>query len=152
MWWRARTGDADLNRAAMYEVVASGRVVGLLAYRDERPVGWLSVGRRADFPLLSASRRYGGGQDAPGTWAITCFSVPSRERGTGVGSALLDSAIRWARDAGASWLEAYPNRKPDYMGKLESYLARGFEIVREAPPRTVVRLAFHAGDSKALTG
>jgi len=62
MWWRARTGDADLNRAAMYEVVANGRVVGLLAYRDERPVGWVSVGRRADFPLLSASRRYGGGQ------------------------------------------------------------------------------------------
>jgi GNAT superfamily N-acetyltransferase len=142
MWWRQRTGDAGKNKEAMRSLVRAGDEPGLLAYADDVPVGWVSVGRREQFGQLMRSPQYKPRDDDHDVFAIVCFYVDPRSQRSGVGSALLDSAIEWARDRGATAIEAYPNPNPDFMGRLEAFEQRGFSRTRLAGKRSVVRLAF----------
>jgi hypothetical protein len=41
---------------------------------------------------------------------------------------------------GATVIEAYPNFKPDFMGRLEAFERRGFIRTRSAGKRSIVRL------------
>ena len=141
MWWRQRTGAAERNREAMRALVADGREPGLLAYEDGRAVGWASVAPREEFGQLVRSRQYGPNDGESGVWSIVCFYVDPRAKRTGVAGELLDAAIKFARDRGASVVEAYPNRRGDYMGRLEAFERRGFRRTRDAGKRVVVRLS-----------
>ena len=67
-WWRqtsnefstgVRDGGAG-NRALMHAVVEAGSEPGLLAYRDGKPVGWISVAPRPQFGRVLRSRRIAG--------------------------------------------------------------------------------------------
>ena len=141
MWWRQRTGDAAKNKQAMQSLVAEGSEPGLLAYADGVPVGWVSLGRREHFGQLMRSPRYKPADDDPDVFAIVCFYVDPRWKRSGVAGALLDSAVEWARQRGATAVEAYPNLNPDFMGRLEAFERRGFSRERTAGKRIVVRLA-----------
>ena len=141
MWWREKTGDADGNQRAMRGLVDGGAEPGLLAYADGSPVGWVSVSPREDFTRLMRSRQYGPRDVDRGVFAIVCFYVDPRWKRRGVGSRLLDAAIEFARDRGAAALEAYPNVKPDYMGRRDAFESRGFAPARTAGTRTVLRLS-----------
>lgn len=128
---------------------------GLVAFDGDRAVGWVSLGPRADFERIVRSRVIPTIDDRP-VWSIVCFAVSSTARGRGVGRALLDAAIDYARDRGAPALEAYPVRigddeaiHPDaaFTGTLPMFRRAGFEVVAErasAPSssnqRVVVRL------------
>ncbi len=46
--------------------------------------------------------------DARPVWSIVCFVVGRAARGQGVATALLAAAVAYARDHGATMLEAYP--------------------------------------------
>ncbi len=140
MWWRARTGDAAENKQAMQSLVAAGAEPGLLAYAGGHPVGWVSVGRREQFGQLMRSPQYKPRDSDPNVFAIVCFYVDPRSKRAGVATALLDAAVDWARRAGASAVEAYPNLKPDFMGRLDAFERRGFSQTRVAGKRMVVRL------------
>ena len=70
-------------------------------------VGWVSVGPRGDYERLAHSRVLAPVDDKP-VWSIVCFVVGRQARGQGVATALLDAAIDYARDHGATTLEAYP--------------------------------------------
>lgn len=137
--WRDSYRTPDANRAVLKEHVDDGRRPGLLAYRDGRAVGWVSVGPRDDFPALVRSRAYRPDDDAD-VFLISCFYVHWSERKSGIALRLLDAAIDHARERGAAIIEAYPGDPPDYKGHLDWYLSRGFEPVRTAGKRTVVRL------------
>ena len=116
-------------------------------------VGWVSLGPRADFERLARSTILAPVDDVP-VWSIVCFVVGRRERGQGIGRALLDSAIEHARANGATTLEAYPvdtggGRLPSaniYKGTLSMFERAGFRVValRQATassaPRPIVRL------------
>jgi GNAT superfamily N-acetyltransferase len=141
MWWRQRTGDATKNKKAMRSVVGRGDVPGLLAYANDVPVGWISVGRREQFAQLMRSPRYKPRDDDHNVFAIVCFYVDPRSKGSGVAGALLDAAVEWARRRGANAIEAYPNVNPDFMGSLEAFERRGFARTRVAGKRSIVRLA-----------
>ncbi len=84
-----------------------GRAPGLVAYDGEEAIGWVSVGPREDYERLAYSRVLAPIDDTP-VWSIVCFVVGRRSRRQGVANALLDSAIEYARDHGATTLEAYP--------------------------------------------
>ncbi|MGZ8437898.1 MAG: GNAT family N-acetyltransferase [Candidatus Limnocylindrales bacterium] len=92
--------------------------------------------------------------DTP-VWSIVCFVVSRRARGRGIARALLAAGIAYARDHGATTLEAYPaevaegQRIPSanvYRGTRSMFEAAGFEVVarRQAPgaaaARPIVRL------------
>jgi GNAT superfamily N-acetyltransferase len=139
MWWRHRTGDRDANKQAMGTIVAEGRRPGLIAYRDGRPVGWVAVAPREEHGQLYRSPSYRPTDDDEGVFSITCFYVAWPEKRQGVATQLLSAAVDDAYERGAATVEAYPKDPPDYMGSLDLYHRAGFQPVREAGPRTVMR-------------
>ena len=59
------THAADQNRQALHDqlddpaVRAGDELAGLLAYRDDEPVGWLQLGPRTRFPRVTGNHRAG---------------------------------------------------------------------------------------------
>ena len=151
MYYRKSGGSGGLgrgkaNKRAMKALVDGGTVPGLIAYRDRRPVGWISLGPRKDYARLERSRVMKRVDEKP-VWSIVCFFVDSKERGQGITRALLRGAIDYARSNGATLLEAYPIDKkarshPDFMwfGAKSLYDHAGFrEVARRKETRPVVR-------------
>jgi ribosomal protein S18 acetylase RimI-like enzyme len=149
-WSNATPTD---NRALLAELATSCPAPGLVAYRGDRVVGWVSLGPRADYERLAHSKILAPLDDRP-VWSIVCFVVGRRERGQGIARGLLASAIEHVRANGATTLEAYPTdtggaRLPSanvYKGTLSMFERAGFTVVarRQATatstPRPIVRL------------
>jgi GNAT superfamily N-acetyltransferase len=158
-WWRQTSAEFGRgiedhgagNRSLMHEIVEAGSEPGLLAYRDGRPIGWVSVAPRPQFGRLLRSRRIGPAPEeaADGAvWSVVCFWIPRAERGKGVASDLLKGAISHARERGARQLEAYPvdtssGRHPAanlFTGTLAMFRREGFvEVDRPRGAQLVVR-------------
>ena len=150
------SGSAAANRTVLERAVdstsAERRAPGLVAYRDGEAVGWVSLGPREDYTRLVHSRVLTPVDDRP-VWSIVCFVVGRRARGSGVASALLDAAIDYAREHGATLMEAYPietdgGRVPAahaYKGTVGMFERAGFETVarrqfnRTTPVRPIMR-------------
>lgn len=139
MWWRKRTGDGAKNKRNMRALVHGGHETGLLAYEDDRAVGWVSVAPREEYGQLTGSRVYGPKEEEEGIWSIVCFYVDPRAKKQGVATALLEAAVEHAFSRGAAAVEAYPHTRGDYMGTPEAFERLGFEPVREAGTRVIVR-------------
>lgn len=114
MWWRVPMGGktweaakGEPNRRAFRELVQSGAASGVLAFEHDAPVGWCSVGPRAAFPRLERSKALARDW-GEATWSLNCLFVPARQRGRGVATALVKSAVDQARARGAGEIEAYP--------------------------------------------
>lgn len=161
-WYRVRNADfskgsgerhREIFESAVVDGEAVGRAPGLLAYDDAGPIGWVSVGPRSDYERLTHSRALAPVDDAP-VWSIVCFVVARRSRGQGVARALLDAAVAYARDHGATMLEAYPvdvaegeriDSASVYRGTLAMFERAGFEVVARRlsqgakAPRPIVR-------------
>lgn len=150
---RAKDASPATNRAVLTERTERGPAPGLLAYRDGRVVGWVSLGPRDRFVKLAFSTVLAPIDDRP-VWSIVCFVVDRRERGKGLARALLDAAVDHARANGATTLEAYPadvggGRIPSpvaYKGTLSMFERAGFAVVtvrhasKTSSPRPIVRL------------
>ncbi len=164
-FWRSsgfsgsRTEQLEANRNRLQAQAAGSLAPGLVALADDgTAVGWVSLGPREDFERLERSRVRPRVDDVP-VWSIVCFAVSKRARRHGVGSALLDGAIEFAREHGAPALEAYPvdtsTGKPTgptlYSGTLSTFLRAGFRVVRQVDStratviRSIVRLDLDAG-------
>lgn len=75
------------------------------------------------------------------TWpALDCFAVSPAARGRGIGHALLESTVEFARERGAEALEAYPvvvdegeGILPEsaFTGTLPMFERAGFRVVAE---------------------
>ncbi len=143
-----RDASAAENRAALRAQVGSAPPPGVIAYREEEPVGWCAIGPKHDYPRLLASRTSGG--DVPGAWSLSCFVVRVGHRRQGVARALLVGAVELARAENAECVEAYPvdvsarksvSSAELYHGPLSLFLDAGFtEVRRPSPGRPVVRL------------
>jgi GNAT superfamily N-acetyltransferase len=152
MWWRLAGRDygrhTSAERKALFAgIVAEGRAPGLLAYEDGRPVGWCAVAPRAEFPRFDRSRYWKPIDDAP-VWSINCFYVAAGQRGRGIATHLLGAAVDYARERGATILEAYPKDvgarvapSSAYTGTVAMFRAAGFtEVARRHPERPIMRL------------
>ena len=140
----------DENRAVLTEATERGPAPGLVAYRDGRAIGWVSLGPRDRFVKLG-TRAYGGATEPAGgeVWSIVCFVIARRVRGKGLGGVLLEAAIEHARAHGATMLEAYPvdtggaHIPPPqaYKGTMAMFERAGFVEVarRRASARVIER-------------
>jgi GNAT superfamily N-acetyltransferase len=130
----------------MKSLVDAGGVPGLIAYEDDRPVGWISLGPREDYEKLARSPVMKPVDDRP-VWSIVCFFVDQKARGRGVSEALLRAAVDHARSRGATLLEGYPVDKPGrsqsdflWFGAKRIFDRAGFrEVARRTPTRPVMR-------------
>jgi GNAT superfamily N-acetyltransferase len=126
---------------------------GLIAYVDDQPAGWTRVGRRAAFPGVTGNKALARvlTADSAGAWWVTCFVVGRHYRRSGVGAALLEAAVEFARQHGATAVEGHPvdvaalkaaRVAPSalYTGTKAMFAAAGFaEVARTYPTRPVMR-------------
>jgi GNAT superfamily N-acetyltransferase len=138
---------------------------GLIAYRDDEPVGWCGLGPRLAMPRLVHSRTIPVVDDLP-VWSIGCFKIRVGYRRQGVARALLAAAIEHARKQGAPALEAYPidpeGRRVDvgfgYVGFTSMFEAQGFRRVTRTDahsagrPRWLMRLDLESGQDAPARG
>jgi GNAT superfamily N-acetyltransferase len=141
MYWRVTGKEfekrtAKQNKADLQQIVASGRVPGLLAYAGDKAVGWCCVAPREEFPRFTPRARVYKPIDDQPVWSIVCFYIHAEHRGQGISKALLRYAISFAAERGAPMLEAYPRVVEEqvsesliYTGTLPMFLDAGFEEV-----------------------
>jgi GNAT superfamily N-acetyltransferase len=144
MKWRMSSTEfkestREERAAGLNALVGDGAQVGLLAYLDDRPVGWASLAPRGAFEGLRRSRTLPAVDDS--TWVILCFYVVAGFRGRGVQHALLEAAVTEASAAGADELVGYPvpsdAKLYRYMGSVDVFTDAGFE---ESRPKGSKRL------------
>jgi GNAT superfamily N-acetyltransferase len=147
------TSNAAVNRGRLEALTRDGPPPGLVAYLGDRAVGWVSLAERERYDRLTTAKVLAKVDDRP-VWSIVCFVVSRKHRGAGVAAALLDAAVTFARERGATTLEAYPadtggHRIPAanaFQGTLSMFEKAGFEVVavRQSPQakhaRPIVRL------------
>ncbi len=146
MAWRATKEELkDTSSAArekqMLSRVDAGVPVGLVGYAGGEPVAWVSIAPRDTY------QRLGGPESQPGEsiWSLACMYMRRQLRRQGQARAMIEAAIDYAEDQGATVVEAYPvdPESPSYrfMGFVGSYEALGFvEVGRTGTRRHVVRL------------
>lgn len=129
---------------------------GLLAYLDGEPAGWVAVEPRTSYPRLQRVRTVWSGRDEDkddeGVWAVTCFVVRRAFRGHGLCYALAAATPAFARERGATAIEAYPMiTEPGkeiiwnelYRGSRQIFAEAGFtEVSRPSKRRVVMRIDF----------
>jgi len=157
-YWRMSSGEygrstLEQRRRALNEQLSETPPAGMLAYVERVPAGWCGFGPRERIERLVRSRTIPKVDDVP-VWAIYCFTVRVGYRRQGVARALLDGLIDYAREQGATALEAYPVESDGarihgtaaYVGTLGMFEAAGFRRVLETDarsdrrPRWLVRL------------
>jgi GNAT superfamily N-acetyltransferase len=148
-YWAEHKGAP--NRRSFRKLVEAGRAAGILAFEGRTPVGWCSLGPRADFAYLARARKLPPPPDGD-CWSVTCFFIKAGYRRSGVAGKLLDAAINFARRNGASALEGYPSvpkaageKIADafaHTGVPKLFEAAGFEMTAKAGARNVYRLSF----------
>ena len=148
------SGPAPDNRQALrQEITHAATAPGLIAYVGDHPVGWTRVGPRSAFPRVGGNRSLARVlTDDPGAWWVTCFAIDSRHRRSGVASALLEAAVTFARDHGATAVQGHPvdvaalratrvSGSALYTGTMAMFVAAGFsEVARTFPTRPVMQL------------
>ncbi|HET9091355.1 MAG TPA: GNAT family N-acetyltransferase [Acidimicrobiales bacterium] len=145
---------ADRRGALRSEVERATVAPGLIAYADGEPAGWTRVGPRASLPGVTGNRALARvlGGDPASTWWVACFAVRPRHRRMGVASALLEAAVCFALDHGATAVEGHPvdvaglragraAASSLYTGTRSLFAAAGFvEVGATRPTRPVMRL------------
>lgn len=149
LWWR-EVGGPRVGRArarAETLVAASPHPIGVLAYENDRVVGWAAVSPRLEYPRLNAGRDTAPLGDLEGIWAVPCFFIVADQRGRGHAARLLDAAVDLARGHGACAVEGVPvdpatrrrTAAASYTGPVGLFRAAGFtEVARRTPQGRVL--------------
>lgn len=164
-YFRVRSAERDRmpatdKKAFMRKRVEAGPPPGLIGYLDEQPVAWVQVTPRADVPNWNSSRTVSrplepGDEADPENWAITCFFIVSRHRGTGLSHRMLAAARDYAASNGARFLDACPIDRTKqsksiglYVGPSSIFHSAGFrEMARRKEGRPLMRLPLAAEPS-----
>lgn len=153
MWWFQRGKEFEANagepnRLALRERVLSDRPPGLLAYADGAPAAWCALGPRDEYKRIGNSRNFKPAEADPGAWAITCFFVGRGARRQGLATQLLQAAVAFADEHGATSIEGYPvdtrdraMNPYDFTGTQDMFERAGFvEAERRGKNRPIMRL------------
>jgi GNAT superfamily N-acetyltransferase len=152
MFWRLPNAEMNSStpdeRRDALEVAARSGPVGLLAYAGGEPAGWCAVAPRSEFRRLPRTKALAP-HLAPdrAVWSVTCFYIRKDRRRTGVAGALLDAAVGYAKEHGATLVEAYPAPEGTTSsarlstGTVHQYARAGFQAVPADGNRMIMRYA-----------
>jgi len=151
MTWRLTAADykkkkGEGNKKAMKELTKKA-APGILAYTDEKAVGWCAIAPRREYIRLETSRILKAVDDKE-VWSVSCFFIHKRYRQKGLSTQLLKSAVDFAVLNGATIVEGYPidkgkNKMPDvfaWTGFSSIFIKAGFkEVERRSETRPIMR-------------
>ena len=154
MYWRLRRKEYDNLRGTgtkrkMKTQVNSGTIPGLLAYENDKPVGWCSVAPRENFPVLENSKVLKRIDDKP-VWSVVCFFINKDYRKKGLSIELLNATKKYVKNNNGKILEGYPvepksAKSPDvfvWTGLASAFRKAGFkEIIRRSETRPIMRFS-----------
>jgi GNAT superfamily N-acetyltransferase len=140
---RFKESTARERAAALAGLVLGGTPVGILAYAQDRPVGWCSVAPRETYEGLARYKVLPRLDDEP-VWAVVCFFIDREFRRRGSTRGLLGAAVGYAVSSGASIIEGYPVAPNSglytYMGSPATFGAAGFvDVTPPGRERRVMR-------------
>ncbi len=133
--------DVGLKSDWISHVLNSFGNCGLRASVDDRSVGFIQYAPPAYYG--DRFKEYPSGPPSEDSVFISCLYISDKEnRGKGVGTKLLRTAIAELRSRGFERVEALPRRGSENnpSGPVELYLRNGFRVVRELDDFPLVRL------------
>jgi GNAT superfamily N-acetyltransferase len=147
--WDPSANAAPEHRRTRSERISGGKVHGLLAYVQGKPIGWCNAQPRTLFVNM---RSYKAALTDPSgdVGSIMCFLVAPDYRGKGVCTALLNAACDKFHRDGLKIAEGYPSTlqkrsvnipwaEANYKGPLDVYLRNGFAIHQQFERFAIVR-------------
>lgn len=152
MYWRIRRKEYDTLRGAgtkrkMKNLIENGTIPGILAYQNDKPVGWCSVAPRDDFSVLENSRVLKRIDNKP-VWSVVCFYINKNYRRKGLTVGLLNAAKKYVKINKGRIIEGYPvepksGKTADvfaWTGLASAFLKAGFnEVERRSVTRPIMR-------------
>ena len=152
MTWRLKSADfekqkGERNKKTIEQLVKKNKPIGVLAFSDNKAVGWCAVAPRNEYKRLENSRVLKPVDDQP-VWSVSCFFIQKNYRNKGLSKLLLKAAVAFAVSKGAKIVEGYPveskmNRMPDvfaWTGFTSPFVKAGFkEVARRSETRPVMR-------------
>ncbi len=152
MLWRLKRSiyeeqKGEQNKLAMFDLVKLGKEPGIIAYIDDKPVGWCALSQRDQYPALERSRVLKKIDDQQ-VWSIACFFIDKKYRNQGISTKLLKFAIEYCKSKGAKIVEGYPVEPKNgkmpavfaWTGIASAYLKTGFaEVARRSETRPIMR-------------
>ncbi|MCE7734310.1 MAG: GNAT family N-acetyltransferase [Candidatus Heimdallarchaeota archaeon] len=149
MYWRFSAKDFDLldkdNKIITLQnfVKDSDYIPGLLAYMDDKPVGWIGFSPRNKFERLLRSRVIKPVDDLP-VWSLVCFFIDKNHRNQGVAKQLIIGAKDFIEEHGIPAIECYPvnnkgeklSNEASYVGTVGMFENYGFKIVGKTKSKT----------------
>lgn len=112
MYWRLSAKEFEKqkgegNKKAIKKLASQNKVIGLIFYTDDLPVGWCSVAPREDFPRLANSRVLKPVDENP-VWSVVCLFIHKDYRRKGISSQILKHTVEFCKSKGADIVEGYP--------------------------------------------
>lgn len=150
MYWRLTHRDFQAskgkrNEQLFQDLVMHKKPLGVIAFIDQKPVGWCSISPRSDLVRLSTSRLLKPVDETP-VWSITCLFIDKQYRRRGLSSRLIRAACENVKRYGATVVEAYPiipkkDKVPDvfaWVGFASAFEKAGFEVIDQRSETRVV--------------
>lgn len=144
--WRLQKGENFKTlkgigtKKIMKAKILAGEITGVLAYDDDKPIGWLSIGRRNEFHRINSARTINcEDRDREDLWSMPCFFIHKDYRGQGISSLLVKAGIKIIKQKGGKTIEGYPiNTKLNlpaafvWTGLMSIFEKEGFKLVGDS--------------------
>ncbi len=162
MFWLMNKKEYDEKRKygrtkkEMKFLVKNNVELGIIAYDNNKPVGWIAIQPRENYPRLSNSKILQSVDNKP-VWSIVCFFVHKDYRKMGISVELINNACNFAVSKGGTIVEAYPTETKNknsvpvfiYTGTTSAFEKAGFkEVLRRSETRPIMRLKLEKPDHK----
>lgn len=153
MYWFMRKKEYDEKRKdgrtkkEMKKMVKNSIQPGIIAYADDKPIGWIAIQPREKYPRLSNSKILKPVDDKA-VWSIVCFFVHKDYRKMGISVELIKNACNFAASKGGMIVEAYPTETKNnnsvpvfiYTGTASAFKKAGFkEALRRSETWPIMR-------------
>ena len=106
-WEKQQKEAPEKNRAIIFEKVRAHFHVGVLAYKENKLLAWVSVGPLTDF-YWTWKRTIQVGESAKTIAGITCITLAPEFRGQGLQAELLLALSKYGTTQGWTAIEGYP--------------------------------------------
>jgi GNAT superfamily N-acetyltransferase len=130
-----RANKAD-KKASLGNYVQNQNPVGLLCYDNSEAIAWCSIAPRESYRELS------GDNSLTHVWSLVCFFIKKEYRQKGITKELVKQALKYAKDNGAKYVEAYPVdlESPSYrfMGFKPTFDKVGFAFKHKIGQRRYI--------------